>query len=207
MAVMTEKPRHINAILNDLIQDTSDKTRTIGDFIDLLHERGFGILIFLLALPMALPLPVPPGINLLFAVPLMLLTFQQIYGAKKPWLPQRMRQKEFQQDKITHVITKARPWLDRLSVFIQPRMGFVTQGVFSKLIGVFGFIFALCICIPIPLTNTVPSFAIVLMALGILMRDGLAVLTGMIVGSFWVLLLATLGVTGFKALINMIIGG
>jgi hypothetical protein len=201
---MTNAPRHINDILQEIVANESIINGRLGDLVDALHERGFGILVFLFALPMALPLPVPPGVNLLFAVPLLLLTFQQSYGAKRPWLPKKLRQKNFNADKVKTMLLKSKPWLDRMSVLIRPRLGWMTQGLFSKLIGVFGFMFALCICIPIPLTNTVPSFAILLMALCILMRDGLAVLAGMVIGSLWIMLLATLGVEGFKALLSII---
>ncbi len=201
---MTNAPRHINEILQEIVTNESIINGRLGDLIDALHERGFGVLVFLFALPMALPLPVPPGINLLFALPLLLLTLQQSYGAKRPWLPKQLRQKNFNSEKMKSMLLKAEPWLDRLSILIRPRLGWMTQGTISKLIGVFGFLFALCICIPIPLTNTVPSFAILLMAMGILMRDGLAVLAGMMIGSLWIMLLATLGVEGFKALISII---
>ncbi len=202
-------PRHINDLLDEIVLTTgvSDQEMNIGNFIDILHERGFGIMIFLLALPMALPLPVPPGVNLFFAVPLMFLTFQQIYGAHRVWLPSSIRRKKFNHERIASVIETAKPWLNRLSLFIRPRIAFMTRGIPSKLIGLFGFLFAMCVCIPIPMTNTVPSFAILLMALGVLMRDGLAVIGGMIIGCIWITLLGTLGIAGFKALINLIIGG
>jgi len=204
---LIETPRHINDILDDIKSGISDDTSTLGALVDVMHERGFGILIFLFALPMAIPLPVPPGVNLLFSVPLLFLTFQQIYGAKKPWLPQSIRNKSINKAKLNKMIDGAKPWTNRLSVFVKPRMGFMTHGMVSCAIGVFGFLFALCVSIPVPMTNTVPSFAILLMAIGILMRDGLAILGGMIVGSIWILLLATLGISGFKALLNLIIGG
>lgn len=198
---MNEIPRHINEVLNELVDKISGNS-SIGGMLDVLHERGFGILIFLFALPMALPVPVPPGINLLFSVPLLFLTFQQIYGAQKPWLPASIRRKTINENKVRAMVDGSQKWLDRLSIFIRPRMAWMTCGVFSHLIGLFGFGFALCICVPIPMTNTVPSLAVLLMAIGILMRDGLAVLMGMIIGSGWIALLATLGIAGFKALIN-----
>lgn len=198
---MNETPRHINDVLNELVEKISNNN-SMGHVLDVLHERGFGILIFLFALPMAIPVPVPPGVNLLFSVPLLLLTFQQIYGAQKPWLPNSIRRKEIKAEKLKKMIAGSKKWLDRLSVFIRPRMAWMTQGVFSHLIGLFGFVFSLCICVPIPMTNTVPSLAVLLMAVGILMRDGFAVLAGMVVGSTWIALLSTLGISGFKALIN-----
>lgn len=203
----TDPPRHINDLIDEIISKKSLNNNNLGYFIDFLHERGFGVLIFLFALPMAIPIPVPPGVNILFATPLLFLTFQQIYGAKKPWLPEKIRKRNVNHDKMVPILEKSKPWLNRLSFFIKPRMAFITHGYLSNLIGVFGFLFALCVSIPVPMTNTVPSFAIMLMALGILMRDGLAVIGGMIVGCLWITLLGTLGITGFKALINAIIGG
>jgi len=45
---------------------------------------------------------------------------------------------------------------------------------------------ALSVAVPLPLTNTVPSFGIATMAVGVLTRDGLAVLFGALVGTLWV---------------------
>ena len=202
----TQTPRPLIDLLYDAVASMSDGAVTLGHFIDSLHERGFGILIFLFALPMAIPVPVPPGVNLLFSTPLLFLTFQQIYGAKTPWLPHFIRKKSLDKQSLGKTIHKAEPWLDWISFFIRPRFAKVTQGRISHLIGVFGFIFALCVCIPVPLTNTVPSLAIALMAIGILMRDGLAILAGMVMGSVWIGLLLTLGISGFKALIDFIFG-
>ena len=66
---------------------------------------------------------------------------------------------------------------------------FITQGVFSNIIGAMGFIMALAVSIPLPLTNTVPAFGIALMSVGVLMRDGLAVIAGALIGLAWVTLL------------------
>lgn len=201
---MSHTPRSINQILHEISEEITEKTITLGVLVDFLHERGFGVLLFLFALPMALPLPVPPGINILFATPLLFLSFQLIYGAKKPWLPASARKRSLSKKSFDKLVIQSDPWLRRLSWFIRPRLGFITQGWIAHLIGVFGVLFALCICVPIPLTNTIPSFAILLMAVGLLMRDGLAILGGMLIGTTWIALLATLGISGLKALIHMV---
>lgn len=201
---MIETPRHINDVLQDIQNNLSDKKNTLAHIMDAMHERGFGVLIILFSLPMAIPLPVPPGINLLFSLPLLFLTFQQIYGSKRPYLPAFIQKKQINHEKLSCMIEKGKPWMSRLSIFIKPRMAFMTHGTVSHVIGVFGFLFALCICVPIPLTNTVPSFAIMVMAVGVLMRDGLAILAGMAIGTIWITLLGTLGVAGFKAILSTI---
>ena len=74
------------------------------------------------------------------------------------------------------------PYVKKIEWFLKPRLGAVTQGVFSNFIGLAGLIMALSVTIPLPLTNTVPSFGIAVMALGVIMRDGLAVIMGAVVG-------------------------
>jgi len=45
------------------------------------------------------------------------------------------------------------------------------------------------VAIPLPLTNTVPSFGLAVIGIGLMMRDGLAILGGLAVGVGWVVLL------------------
>lgn len=181
--------RSLSSLLNDLKHAVQGDHVSVRFILEEFHERGFGFFLFLMALPMALPLPVPPGVNVLLASPLLLLTGQQALGRHTIWLPERLRQKKFQSGKVVKLIDKALPFVQKLELLCRPRLGFITQGIFLNLIGVFGFIMALSICVPIPLTNTVPSFGIALMAVGVLMRDGLAVLAGAVIGLAWVFLL------------------
>jgi hypothetical protein len=181
---------------------TSDAHPTIGNIMDVLHERGFGILILIFAMPMALPLPVPPGINLLFAVPIIILFTQMIFHMHEPWLPVKIRSKSVDPKTLNKAVDKAKPLADAISHLIWARLAFITGKVGITIIGIIGVIFALCICIPIPLTNTVPSFAILLMAIGILLRDGLCVLAGIVIGSAWIGILATIGIAGLRALLS-----
>jgi hypothetical protein len=105
-------------------------------------------------------------------------------------MPGWVRSKKITREKMTTMITAILPWLEKLEIFIKPRLEFVTRGLFSHLIGIFGLIMALSICVPLPLTNTVPSLGIALMAIGVIMRDGLAVLAGAITGILWICALA-----------------
>lgn len=172
----------------DLLAIKSERV-TLAQILEKVHERGFGMLLFILALPMALPLPVPPGVNVILASPLIILTAQQALGRHTIWLPQKLLEASFSQKKFSRLIQMCLPWIVRLEVFVRPRLGFLTRGVFSCLIGLLGLIMALTVCIPLPLTNTVPSLGIACMAIGVIMRDGLAVLAGAFIGTLWVALL------------------
>lgn len=196
-----DQPRPLSALL----QDISDRYRpipevTVGSLLEAFHERGFGFFLFFIALPAALPVPAL-GISTLIALPLLLLTAQQALGFHAIWLPEKLKRKTVSRDNIQKFIDLCLPWVRRMEIFIRPRLGFMTQGVFSHLIGISGFIMALSNALPVPLTNTVPCFGICLMSVGVVMRDGLAVIGGMAIGLAWIVLLVVafifFGIEGF----------
>lgn len=176
----------ISDIFKDIDANMSGETVSIDDLLEAVHERGFGLLLLILSIPMALPVPVPPGINILLASPLILLTAQQALGRHTIWLPKWMRTRTIKRTRLSAMIKAILPWAAKIEKFIKPRLEFATLGIFSHLIGVFGLIMALTICIPLPLTNTVPSLGIALMSIGVITRDGLAVLSGAVIGMLWV---------------------
>ncbi len=177
--------RPISQVLLDLQQTLPKKEIKLADLLEAFHERGFGLLIFLFALPAALPLP-GLGVNTVIALPLLFLTIQQAIGRHRIWVPDWMKQRSVSRKYYDGIINAALPLLVKIEFFIRPRLGFMTQGVFSYLIGLCGLIMTLSICVPLPLTNTVPAMGVALMALGVMMRDGLAVIAGAVLGLIWV---------------------
>lgn len=174
--------------LQNILRDHPGPELSVGAILAGIHERGFGLIILLFALPAALPLPAL-GVGTVLGAPLLLLTLQQAFGRKTIWVPQSLKYKTIPRTKFENFVYTALPYIEKIQILIRPRLGFITQGVFSHLIGVMGFIMALTVCLPFPLTNTVPSLGIAVMAIGVISRDGLAVLAGALIGLSWVLLL------------------
>lgn len=198
----------------ELAQDENIKdnetSQTIHDVIyfhqivEAFHERGFGMLLLILAAPMALPLPVPPGVNIVLASPLLFLTMQQAIGKHTPWLPQFILQKRVRLNLFQKTMLAILPWIKKIEKISRARLGFMTRGIFSYVIGISGLLMALSVCVPLPLTNSVPSFGICLMAIGVLMRDGLAVIAGMVIGFSWIALLLIAGEAGIKYVLSLV---
>ena len=201
--------RSLSDILKSIETECKDETISIDNLLEAFHERGFGFFLFLFSLPAALPLPAV-GVGTILGIPLVFLTAQQAIGRHTIWFPQKFRNKSLKRERVTSMIDAALPWTMRIEKFIKPRFEFVTHGLFSRLIGVFGFIMALSVCVPLPLTNTVPSFGIALMSIGVIMRDGLAVLIGAIIGMVWVcsltMILLFLGAEGVDIIKDVIKG-
>lgn len=183
--------RTLSRLIADLRQEVLRAEKVnIAFLADALHERGFGVLILVFAGPMALPLPDLPGINLIFALPLVFLTAQQAMGRHALWAPEKLLRKPMPKEKMTGLLAGMIPWIEKIERLVRPRMGWITQDGPSRIFGALGLVMALTTCLPIPMTHSVPSMGLVLMAIGTLTRDGLAVIAGAVVGIGWISLLA-----------------
>lgn len=201
--------RTISDIFKAVEERITEDDVSMDELLELFHERAFGIFLFFFALPAALPLPAV-GVGTILGIPLLFLTAQQAIGRHTIWFPQKIRQKRIKRTTIMGIINKATPWTMRVEKLVKPRLEFITHGVFSRLIGVLGFIMTLSVCLPFPMTNTVPSLGIALMSIGVISRDGLAVIAGALIGSLWVcaLVLITifLGLEGIELVKDFIKG-
>ena len=80
-------------------------------------------------------------------------------------------------------------WIDRLS---RPRLLMFSTGFGERLAAVFMILATLTIVLP--MTNTIPSVALALLAVGLIQRDGLFVLGGCAIATAWIGLLSAVGV-------------
>jgi hypothetical protein len=184
--------RKLSEVLADLKHALSGESITMDALLDGLHERGFGVVLLVFALPLSIPIPKPPGISTLFGIPLFILTIQQALGRRVFWMPQFIRRRTVQKENLDKLLDHTIPAVQKIEVLIRPRLEWVTHGRFSRLIGILGAIMAAFISIPLPGSNTIPGIGIALMAMGVMMRDGLAVIIGALVGTGWVFGLGSL---------------
>ena len=68
----------------------------------------------------------------------------------------------------------------------QSRLGFLTRTPLDHIVGAALVLFSASILVPLPATNTVPGFAVVVVAMGLLQRDGVLVLLGALLGTAWI---------------------
>lgn len=174
---------HSTSALLKRVVDTHQKdVISVAEIKHSLSERGFGVLLAIFALPLCLPFPAPPGYTTIFSIPLFILATQMIYGADTPWLPKWLERKEISRKKLGKFIEKAVPMLQKMERFLRPRIINGNIERWEKLIGISSFVFAISIAIPLPLTNLPPGYGILIMALGLLSKDGVTILVGLLVG-------------------------
>lgn len=160
----------------------------LGDLADRLGDRAFGLLLLVLALPCCIP--GVPGLPSIFGVPMALLSAQLLAGRHRVWLPGWVRRRSVARSTFVKLLKAAHPFLRRAERLIRPRWISLTGGRTERLAGAWMVILAVSVCVPLPATNTAPSIAIALMALGFLERDGLAVVVGAIQGVIGLALIA-----------------
>lgn len=161
----------------------------LADVLDLAGERTFGFLFVLVALPSALPLPAP-GYSIPLGIILFLLAVQLIIGSNSPWLPGGWLKRPIPLEKVQGFLKAGIPWLEKIELISSPRLSFVCNGRFSRvIIGCAIALMAILMMIPIPGTNTFPAMGIFVIGFGLVDDDGAITLAGLV---FCSLVLASL---------------
>lgn len=200
--------RPLSRLFLDLENSLKGEYIAISELLETFHERGFGFFLMLFALPLALPIPKPPGMATVMSFPLMLLTAQQSLGFHRVWFPQRILRQSLHCATVKKMIDITLPWFQWAERILHPRLGFMTEGGFSHFNGICGLLMALSVLFPMPGSNMVPCIGIIFMGAGVIMRDGLAIILGIIVGIGWMIffyaLLVIFGMEGIEIVKNFI---
>lgn len=139
-----------------------------------LHSRAWGGLLFIFAAINVLPLP--PGTSAFFALPLLIVSAQMVFGRPSPWFPARLDRRGVTKSLLRRLIGKME-WLERrVERIFKPRLPRLTGPTAARLIGLVCFLLALVAAIPIPLIHIAPAAAIVLFGLALIYRDGALVI-------------------------------
>jgi hypothetical protein len=165
--------------LSDILQAiAADPTRTRISLRDLLAigDRAFGALLFIFAVPNVIP--TPPGTSAILGIPLLLLAAQLAFGQAQPWLPKIIADRSMAREDFAALIGRVAPWIARAERMLKPRLDFMANASLERIIGGVCLLLSIVLFLPIPLGNMLPALAVCFFALGILERDGLAVLVG-----------------------------
>lgn len=171
----TIPPRTTDLLFAALEQGAGERI-SIGELVDGLEERAFGILLLLFALPTILP--APPGLSALTGLPLVLFSIQMIMGSAHPWMPRFLRERTFLRTDLLGILRRAEGWLRRVEKLAKPRLVGFVDGVQERVAGVVILLLSIILVLPIPLGNIFPSIAIGLMALALMERDGICMIAG-----------------------------
>lgn len=128
-------------------------------------------------------LPLPPGTSVFFALPLMIVSAQMVFGRASPWFPARIDRRGVKKQELQRLVSKIE-WLEvRIERILKPRIPSLTSPAATRVIGAVCFFLALVAAIPIPLFHIAPAAAIVLFGLALIYRDGALVIGAAFAGA------------------------
>lgn len=154
---------------------------TVGDILVGLRDRAYSILVVLLGLPNCLPMP--PPIPLVCGLLLALVAVQMAAGRPSPWLPRALLHRSLPRADVDRAIARALPLLRSLERWSRPRL-ILRDGAFGmRVMGVVLLALALTLILAAPIVGQIPlGIAVCLVGLGLVERDGLVVIGGLVVG-------------------------
>lgn len=181
------------ALVQSLADASGPDGLTLREIRDRLDERAYGLMILILAIPCLVPALY--GVPQIVGIPILLLAGQMLVGREEPWLPEAALKRTVSKamlDRMADFAVKRMGWFERLS---RPRLRVFAEGWAERAAA--GFMILATATIVLPMTNTVPSVALALMAVGLIQRDGLFVAGGAAVAVGWASAIATVAIGFF----------
>jgi hypothetical protein len=179
-------------ILARIAAHPSGERVSVFEILARIRVRAFGVFLILFAAPNALPMP--PGFAPLTAVFILLVAVQLAMGRTALWIPKWLGYKSVPTRHLIRVIDWIVPKLARIERWSKPRAIRLTRLRARQPIGVVIIILALIMALPIPIIgNTPPAIAITMMGFGMLQRDGVWVILGVVVALLDIAIIIGLG--------------
>lgn len=173
--------RTIAQILSDIVTETRDREHmTVRDCADMLGKRSIAIAILLFSLINSFPGPGIPGLSTITGIPIILLAIQLVINREEIWLPEKVMQHSLHEGKLLRLLRKMVPVLRKTERLLKPRWMALSSPPFTHLAGIMMIIMACILALPIPFANFPCGLTISVLAIGLITRDGLMVLLGIL---------------------------
>ncbi|MCU0496339.1 MAG: exopolysaccharide biosynthesis protein [Anaerolineae bacterium] len=194
--------RVLSETLIEITNSIKEEQVSVRRLLELIGEQGLLLFTMFLTIPFLVPVSIP-GVSTVFGAVIILVSIS-ITLNRLPWLPNRLMERTFETKDLQPVMERGAQMMTRLDQVLRPRMTHLTEGDFmNRLNGgvlTFGGILLIFPFGLIPFSNTLPAWGILLLAAGILQRDGLMILLGYLLMVITVIYFAFL-------IIGAIVGG
>jgi hypothetical protein len=174
-------PTRTSTLLRNFAAAVSGERVSVGEIVAALGDRGLGVLIAIFAIPNVLPSAVPFG-NTVFGIFPLVFAFHLVCGFDRLMLPASIANRSISAGSFKALVPRMAAvlaWFERL---LKPRFPGVTGRNVERVVGAICMVLALITMVPIPFAHNVPAVALVLIGLGLIERDGLAIVIGAAIG-------------------------
>ncbi len=179
-AIEAESEERMSDTFRRFVHDIGHRDTTLGELVKALGDRSLLVAIVLFSLPNCIP--APPGIGSVFAVPVLVVTWQLLRDYPTLRLPGGLAKRRISAKALSWIANKGlRPliWVEKRC---SPRMPRLVSHRAHRWIGIAILVLATVVAFPGPMTNFLPALAILAITVGLLERDGLIVLGGLLFG-------------------------
>ncbi|WP_071189297.1 exopolysaccharide biosynthesis protein [Trichormus sp. NMC-1] len=158
--------------IQSLLQRLAQQPLTLGHILAETSERGFSLVIALLVLPFLFPMP--PGLTGPFGGACLILSLQMVLGRRSPWLPKKIANYQFPGAFAQIILNNLHRVTRILEKIARPRLARIANNPWTwQLNGLCISWLTLLLILPIPLTNPIPTVAILLLSVATIESDGL----------------------------------
>lgn len=187
------------ARLEALLTSLPSEGLTLAVLRDLVGQDGLLILVIFLTLVFMIPVSIP-GVSTVFGAAILLIGASRALG-RGLWLPRRLARRLLPAERLRGALRQGSRWLRRLERISRPHRlsRLAGAGAMARLNDAGLVLGALLLMAPlgfVPFSNTLPALALLLLAIGLLQRDGVCVLLGHVANLATLIYFALLAVGG-----------
>jgi hypothetical protein len=144
---------------------------SLGQVLHGLEQSAFGMFLFIAILPSFIPIP---GVGGAVSGPLVLLIgLQLIIGLSRPWLPGFIARRGPRRGTMHKFLNRISRPLQRLDRMLKPRLPLLIDPLPARILtGLLLILTGILLSLPIPFTNYLFGFQLLLFALALIERDG-----------------------------------
>ena len=166
-------------------------------------EEVLATMLMLVSIPGLLP---STGIPLgsLFSPAMGIVGLAWFMGRKSVNLPKKLNNYQLKAEVARKILTLMAKSYEHAEKLCKPRQQNLTKGAALRAVGAAVMLNAFIVFLPIPFGNTLPAFANIVLALGILFRDGLAIVAGLALTLSSLIIGSILGIAALWAVQKLI---
>ncbi len=202
----------LSMVLRHLLEVADGRALAVREMVEIMQGRGLQMMVILLCLPFLTPVTIP-GISIPFGAAIFICGIRIAFG-HKPWLPRFILDRKLSNHALERMVHYGCKFYGKVEKLVRPRMTYVLEGpgmliIVGLTIALAGFLLSLPIPPPFPFTNTIPGFAIILLSLGLMERDGGLIIGGYVlttIGCIYILLIGFMGKAGVTHLWRFVTG-
>lgn len=180
----TGQSETIKGVLTNWEEEIEEEGRAdVGSLLNASGSRAAGPLLFLPALVMISPIGAIPGVPIVLTTLTLLVAGQLVLGRTSIWLPSFVRNRGFPKQKVKSIIDKLTPYAERADGYLGQRLAIFAGETASRIVAAFCILLSVLVypATLLPFAVALPGSAILLLSLGLLVRDGIVTLVGLMV--------------------------